>query len=56
MKNLIRGLIFWIIALALIFVMWAIAETLSKIVTMNAIMNLVYVLLGISIVYILKNA
>ena len=55
MKNLIKGIIFWIIALAFIFVMWAIAETLSKIVTMNAIMNLVYVLLGISIVYILKN-
>ena len=56
MKNLIRGLIFWIIALAFIFVMFVIAEALSKIVTMNAIMNLVYVLLGISIVYILKNA
>nr|DAJ09157.1 MAG TPA: hypothetical protein [Caudoviricetes sp.] len=56
MKNLIKGIIFWIIALAFIFVMFTIAETLSKIVTMNAIMNLVYVLLGISIVYILKNA
>lgn len=55
MKNLIKGIIFWIIALAFIFVMFTIAEALSKIVTMNAIMNLVYVLLGISIVYILKN-
>ena len=55
MKNMIKGLIFWIIALAFIFVMFTIAEALSKIVTMNAIMNLVYVLLGISIVYILKN-
>ena len=55
MKNLIRGLIFWIIALAFIFVMFLVAETLSKIVTMNAIMNLVYVLLAISIIYILKN-
>ncbi len=55
MKNLIRGLIFWIITLAFIFVMFTIAETLSKIVTMNAIMNLVYVLLAISIIYILKN-
>ena len=55
MKNLIRGLIFWIIALAFIFVMFTIAEALSKIVTINAIMNLVYVLLGISIVYKLKN-
>ena len=55
MKNLIRGLIFCIIALAFIFVMFTIAEALSKIVTMNAIMNLVYVLLAISIIYILKN-
>ena len=55
MKNIIRGIIFWIIVLAFIFVMFTIAEALSKIVTMNAIMNLVYVLLGISIVYILKN-
>ena len=55
MKNIVRGLIFWIIALAFIFVMWVIAETLSKIVTINMIMNLVYVLLAFCIVYILKN-
>lgn len=55
MKNIVRGLIFWIIALAFIFVMWTIAETLSKIITISMIMNLAYVLLGISIVYILKN-
>lgn len=56
MKNIVRGLIFWIIALAFIFVMFTIAEALSKIVTINFIMNLVYVLLVISIVvYILKN-
>ena len=55
MKNLIRGLMFWIIALTFIFVMWIIAETLTKIVTINMIMNLVYVLLAISIVYILRK-
>ena len=55
MKNIVRGLIFWIIALAFIFVMFTIAEALSKIVTINFIMNLVYVLLAISILYILKN-
>ena len=48
MKNIIRGIIFWIIVLAFIFVMFTIVK-------MNAIINLVYVLLGISIVYILKN-
>lgn len=55
MKNMIKGLIFWIIALAFIFVIWTIAEVLSKIVTISMIMNLVYVLLAFSIVYILKN-
>lgn len=55
MKNAIRGIILWIIALAFIFVMFTIAEALSKIVTINFIMNLVYVLLVISVVYILKN-
>lgn len=55
MKNLTREIIFWIIVLAFIFVMFTVAEALSKIVTMNAIMNLVYVLLVISVVYILKN-
>ena len=55
MKNLTKGIIFWIIALAFIFVMFTIAEALSKIVTINFIMNLVYVLLVISVVYILKN-
>lgn len=55
MKNLIRGLIFWIIALAFIFVMFTTAEALSKAITMSMIMNLVYVLLVISVVYILKN-
>ena len=55
MKKSIQGLIFWIIALAFIFVMWTIAEALSKVITMSMIMNLVYVLLAISIIYILKN-
>ena len=55
MKNIIKGLIFWIIALASIFVMFTTAEALSKVITMSMIMNLVYVLLVISVVYILKN-
>lgn len=55
MKNIVRGIIFWIIALAFIFVMFTIAEALSKVITMSMIMNLVYVLLVISVVYILKN-
>lgn len=55
MKNIIRGIIFWIIALAFMLGMWIVAEALSKIVTISVIMNLVYVMLATSIVYILKN-
>lgn len=55
MKNLVRGIIFWIITLAFIFGMWIIAEALSKIVTINMIVNFAYILLAFSIVYILKN-
>lgn len=55
MKNTIRGIIFWTIVLAFIFVMFTVAEALSKVITMSMIMNLVYVLLVISVVYILKN-
>lgn len=55
MKKSIQEIIFWIIALAFIFVMFTVAEALSKVITMSIIMNLVYVLLVISVVYILKN-
>lgn len=55
MKKSIQEIIFWIIALAFIFVMFTTAEALSKVITMSMIMNLVYVLLVISVVYILKN-
>lgn len=55
MKKSIQEIIFWLIALAFIFVMFTTAEALSKVITMSIIMNLVYVLLVISVVYILKN-
>lgn len=55
MKNTIKGFIFWTIALTFIFVIFTVAEALSKVITMSMIMNLVYVLLVISVVYILKN-
>ena len=55
MKNTIIGIIFWTIALVFMLLMFAIGQALANVVTINMIMNLVYVLLGISIVYILKN-
>lgn len=55
MKNILRGIIFWTIALAFILIMFTIAELLSKIVTMNFIMTVAYIALGFSFIYILKN-
>lgn len=54
MKN-IRGIIFWTIALVFMLLTFAIGQALANVVTMDFIMNIVYVLLVISIVYILKN-
>lgn len=51
----IKGLVFWIIALAFILIMIGLAELLSKVITINAIMAVVYIALGFSFIYILKN-
>ncbi len=55
MKNTIRGLIFWTIALAFILVICTVGQVLVKIVTMNLVMTVVYVALGFSFIYILKR-
>lgn len=55
MKNLIRGLMFWLSAIVIILIVSTIAQALAEIITMNFIMNIVYIMLSISIVYILKN-
>ena len=55
MKNIIRGIIFWTIALAFILLMIGLAELLSKVITINAIMTVAYIALGFSFIYILKN-
>lgn len=55
MKNILRGIIFWAIALAFILIMFGLAELLSKIVTMNFIMTVVYIALGYSFIYLLRN-
>ena len=55
MKNTIRGIIFWTIALAFILSMFGLAELLSKIITMDSIVTVVYIALGFSFIYILKN-
>lgn len=55
MKRIFLGLAFWTILLLIMLSMFAIAEFLTKIVTINFIMAIVYIAMGISIVYILKK-
>ena len=55
MKNTLRGIIFWTIALAFILIMFSIGQVLAKIITMNLVMAVVYIALGFSFIYILKN-
>lgn len=55
MKKQLQGLIFWTIAIAFILIMFVVTELLTKIVTMNFIMTVVYIALGFSFIYIFKN-
>lgn len=55
MKNIIKGLIFWIIALVFIFVVFTIGQALANLLTVDSIMAVVYIALGFSFIYILKN-
>lgn len=55
MKNILTGIIFWTILLLIMLAIFAIAEVLAKIVTIDFIMTVVYIAMGISIVYILKK-
>ena len=55
MKNILRGIIFWTIALAFILIMFGLAELLVKVISMNLVMAVVYIALGFSFIYIFKN-
>ena len=55
MKKLLIGLIFWTILILAMLAIFAITEVLAKIVTLKAIMTIVYIAMGISTVYILKK-
>ena len=55
MKNILRGIIFWTIALAFILIMFTIGQALTNLITMNFIMTVVYIALGFCFIYILKN-
>lgn len=51
----IKGLIFWTIAIAFILLMFGLAELLSNLITMNLVMTVVYIALGFSFIYLLRN-
>ena len=55
MKNILQGFIFWTIAIAFILLMTTIGHALANVVTMETIMPVVYIALGFSFIYILKN-
>lgn len=55
MKNILQGFIFWTIAIAFILLMTTIGQALASVVTMETIMTVVYIALGYSFIYILKN-
>ena len=55
MKNILTGIIFWTILLLIMLAIFAVAEFIAKVVTINFIMAIVYIAIGISIVYIFKK-
>ena len=55
MKKILQGFIFWTIAIAFILLMTVIANILSNLIKMDMLMTVVYIALGFSFIYILKN-
>lgn len=55
MKNILRGIAFWTIAIAFILLMTTIGQALASLIKMDLVMTVVYIALGYGITYILKN-
>lgn len=55
MKKQLKGFIFWTIAIAFILVMFAIGQVLANLIKMDSIMTVVYIALGFSFIYLLRN-
>ena len=55
MKNILRGITFWTIAIAFILLMTTIGQALANLISMDLVMRAVYISLGYGITYILKN-
>lgn len=50
-----KGIIFWLIAILTIILVSAVVEFIANIITMEMIMTVVVIALGISIFYILRK-
>ena len=55
MKNILRGIAFWTIAIAFILLMTTIGQALASVISIELVMTVVYIALGLSFIYILKN-
>lgn len=55
MKNILKGFTFWTIVIGLILGASAIANILAEMITMEIIMKIVYIVLGFSLINLLKN-
>ena len=55
MKTLLLKILLIIIAIAFFLGMFGIAELIAKVLTINIVMTIAYIMLGISFIYILKD-
>lgn len=55
MKTLLLKTLLIVIAIAFIFGMFSIAEFLTTVISINAVMSTVYVALVLGFIYLLKN-
>lgn len=55
MKEFLKGIMFWLIAVVMVVAAGAIVNVLAGIITMEMIMTVVYIMLGVCILYIFKG-
>lgn len=55
MKIFLIGLIFWTILILAMLAIFAIAEVLAKIITIEFVMTVVYIAIAAGIIFILKK-
>lgn len=55
MKEICKGLLFWLILLGILLITFINAQVLANAITMNFIIKIAYIMLGFSFIYILKS-